>query len=129
MPGAIDQKPTKQRFDQHPRLKRKATKPAPLIDDAEARLKIADEKLFRAALWADFAKFAKSHGAFVVSPPDHSPVRCQVLLSDGEISPLEIAMRALPKYPVVKLPTMAARLAHGAFQRMHELEIVLWRGS
>ena len=124
---AIDAKPPRQRFDQHPRFARRKVKPAPLLDDAEAQL-LLPEKEYRQRLWNDFAAFVKSHGAFIVSPPDHGTVRCQVRLTDGD-SQLEIAMRRLPKYRVTKLMSTATRLSHGTFQQMGELEITLWRGS
>jgi hypothetical protein len=116
----------KQRLDCHPRAVRKKVKPAPLLDDAEAYL-LLPEKEYRQRLWNDFAAFVKSHGGHVVSPPDHSPVRCQVRLADGETSPLEKAMEALPKYKVTKLTSTAIRLSQHGFQQMAELEIVLWR--
>jgi hypothetical protein len=128
MAVAIDAKPSKQRFDQHPRLKRLKPKPAPLQDEAEARLLIADEKTFRETLFRDFVKFCRDHGAYVVSVPWHSPARVLVP-PDGETSALEIALARLPKYRVVQIPAMAVRLSHGVFSDMRQIEVTLWRGS
>src|SRR5262249_26823748 len=100
MPGAIDPKPPRQRFDQHPRVVRRAKPKSAVLDDAEPHL-LLPEKEYRRRLWNDFAAFVKSHGGFVVSPPDHGTVRCHVRLADGEPSPLEKAMQALPKYRCV----------------------------
>jgi hypothetical protein len=120
---AIDTKPSRRRFDQAPRLKRQKPTPAPLLDDAEARLLIADEKTYRRHLWDDFARFARSHGGYVVSVPCHSPVRVQVPAEDTS---LENAMASLPRYRVIKLGSIGSRLAHGVCQTMRELEIYLW---
>jgi hypothetical protein len=98
------------------------------LDDAEAQL-LLPEKEFRRRLWSDFAAFVKLHGGYVVSPPDHGTVRCQVRLGDGETSPLEIALQRFPKYRVLRLPAMAARLSHGLFEQVRELDIELWCGS
>jgi hypothetical protein len=101
------------RLDKTPRPKRQKPKPVTL-DDTEARLLVADEKTYRAELWLDFARFARSHGGIVISRPSASPVTVLVPLGDGETSALEIALQSLPKYPVTKLPSLAARLnSHG----------------
>jgi hypothetical protein len=124
--AAIPVKRSTRRWDSNPRVVRKKVQPVAL-DDPEAHLRFMDEKQYRRHLWNEFAAFAKSHGASVVSLPDHSPVRIQVRLSDGEISPLEKAMTCLPRYPMRPLPTTAARLSHGIFETMRELEVHLWR--
>jgi len=111
------------RFDLAPRLARRPKPtPATIDDDSEARFRL-DEKQYRRELWNDFAKFAKSHGGYVVSVPAHSPVRVQVPAEDTS---LEKAMTSLPRYRVVKLGSMASRLAHGIWQSCRELEIYLW---
>jgi hypothetical protein len=127
MATAIPAKRAARRWDSHPRVARRAKPKAAVLEDAEAHL-LLPEKEYRQLLWRDFAKFVKTHGGYVVSPPDHGTVRCQVRLADGD-SQLEIAMRSLPKYRVTKLMSTATRLSHGTFQQMSELEITLWRGS
>jgi hypothetical protein len=124
---AIDAKPPKQRFDQHPHLKRQA-KPKVALDDIEAHL-VLPEKEYRELLFRDFVKFCREHDAFVVSVPWRMPARVLVPLGDGETSRLEIALQQLPKYRVVKLPNTAARLSHGVFETMRELEVRLWRDN
>ena len=118
----------KQRLDQHPRATRRAKPKPAALDDTEALLKIADEKVFRAELWLDFARFARSHRGVVISRPSVSPVRVLVPLGDGD-SELEIAMQALPRYGVTKMMSTATRLSHQTFRQMAELEIVLWPAS
>ena len=120
MPAAIDPKRPKQRFDQHPRLK----KPAPLVDEAEARLLVASEKEYREILFRDFVKFCRDRGGIVISQPWHSPA--VVLVPLGEPSRLEIALSCLPKYPFVQLPGTAARLSHGAFSELRRIAVRLW---
>jgi hypothetical protein len=121
---AIDPKPPKQHWDNRPRPARRATKPAPLLDDAQARLLIADEKTFREMLFRDFVKFCRDAGAWVVSPPFDR--QCRVLVPDG--SPLLERLTQLPKYPVVKLPNVSHRLQGGRFVPVSEIEVHLWRG-
>jgi hypothetical protein len=73
MPIAIDAKPSKQRFDQHPRLARIARKkPVPVIlgDDAE-QVKLSyglSEREYRDRLFRDFCDFCRKHNAWVISP-------------------------------------------------------------
>jgi hypothetical protein len=124
--SAIDAKPTKRRFDQSPRLARKAKKPAPLIDPVEARLATASEKEYREILFRDFVKFCREHDAVVISQPWQSPAVVLVPLGDGETSRLEIAMLRLPKYRVTKLPATTTRLSHQIFETMRQLEVHLW---
>jgi hypothetical protein len=118
----IDQKPSKRRWDNNPRIVRAKPQPAALTDDP---MLYRDEKTYRRQLWNDCAAFVKSHGGFVVSPPNHGTVRCQVPLGNGA---LEKAMEALPRYPVTKLMSTAIRLSQHGFRQMAELEIILWRG-
>jgi hypothetical protein len=127
--AAIDPKPSKRRWDSHPRLARRVKKPAPLVDEAAARLLCASEKEYRETLFADFCRFARSYGAFVVSVPWQSPALVLVPLGDGETSPLEIALQQLPKFRVTKLPATTTRLSHGVFEAMRQIEVTLWRGS
>jgi len=118
----------RQRLDCHPRAVRKKAKPAPLLDDLDARLLMAaDEKTYREILFRDFVKFCRDHDGFVVSQPWRSPAVVLVPLGDGETSRLEIALSCLPKYRVVKLPSTAARLSHGVFETMRQIEVQLWR--
>jgi hypothetical protein len=124
MAVAVDPKPSRQRFDQHPRPVRKA-KPKVALDDAEAHLMLP-EKQYRELLFRDFVRFCRDHDAFVVSVPWRSPVTVQVRLADGEPSRLEIALQQLPKYRVMKLPSTAARLSHGVFETMRQIEVRLW---
>jgi hypothetical protein len=128
--SAIDAKPAKPDLSRHPRLKRTKPKPAPLSDDAEARLLlITNEKEYREILFRDFVKFCREHDGFVVSQPWHSPALVLVPLRDGETSRLEIALQRLPKYRVLKLPSTAARLSHGVSETMRQIEVTLWRPS
>jgi len=120
--AAIDPRPSKRRWDNHPRVARKKPQPVAL-DDPEAYLRIADEKQFRAELWHQFAKFARELGGFIITPPSHSPVRLQLV--DG--SPLLERLAQLPRYPVVKLPNVSHRLAYGRFVPVREIEVQLWR--
>jgi hypothetical protein len=124
--SAISAKPSKQGFDQAPRLARKAKKPAPLIDPVEARLATASEKEFREILFKDFVRFVHQRGGVVVSQPWRSPA--VVLVPLGETSELEKALEALSRYKFTKLPGTEMRLAHGTFRQMVKLGIVLWRG-
>jgi len=128
MPGGIDPTPARKRLDQFPRPVRKKLKPAPLIDETEARL-LLPEKQFREALFKDFVRFCHSHGGVVVSVPWTSPAVVLVPLGDGETSALEIALQQLPKYKVVKLPATVTRLSHGVFSEMHQIEVVLWASA
>jgi hypothetical protein len=112
----------KQRFDVHPRVVRKAKPKSSVLDDAEAYLTLP-EKEFRQRLWNDFAAFVKSHGGYTVSPPDHSPVRCQI----PDDSPLLERLAQLPRYPVVKLPGISHRLTLGRFIEVKEALVTLWR--
>jgi hypothetical protein len=121
---AIDAKPPRPRLDQHPRLKRQKPKPAPLLDDLDARLLMAaDEKTYRETLFRDFVKFCARCGAWVVSAPFEK--RCRVLVPDG--SPLLERLAELPRYPVASLPGISHRLTHGRFVRVSEIEVLLWR--
>ena len=83
-----------------------------------ARLLVASEKEYRETLFRDFVKFCRDHGGLVISVPWTSPALVLVPLGDGETSRLEIALQRLPKYRVVKLPSMAARLSHIGSDRM-----------
>ena len=123
MPVAVDPKP-RQNLGEHPRAIRKKPQPAALTDDP---LLYRSEKTYREQLFRDFVKFCRDHGGFVVSVPWQSPAVVQVPLGDGETSRLEIALQQLPKYRVVQLPGTAARLSHGVFETMRELEVRLWR--
>jgi hypothetical protein len=121
---AIDAKPSKQNLGEHPRTVRKKPQPAALIDDP---LLYRSEKAYREALFRDFVRFCREHGGVVISQPWRSPATVLVPLGDSETSRLEIALQQLPKYRVVKLPSTAARLSHGVFETMRELEVHLWR--
>jgi hypothetical protein len=123
MAAAIDSK--RRRWDNHPRVARKA-KPKVALDDTEAHL-VLPEKQYRELLFRDFVRFCRDHDAFVVSVPWQSPAVVQVPLGDGETSRLEIALQQLPKYRVVQLPGTAARLSHGVFETMRQIEVTLWR--
>jgi hypothetical protein len=122
--ATIDPKTSKRRWDNLPRIVRKKPQPVALIDDP---LLYRDEKAYREALFRDFVRFCRDHGGFVISVPWQSPALVLVPLGDGETSRLEIALQQLPKYPFVKLPATAARLSHGVFETMRELEVHLWR--
>ena len=119
---AVDPKPPKPRLDEHRRIKRKATKPAPLIDPIAA-LMYRDETEYRRALFRDFVKFARECNSWVVSPP-FDP-RCRVLMPAD--SPLLERLAQLPKYPVVKMPNVSQRLQGGRFIEVQEIQVTLWR--
>jgi hypothetical protein len=121
MATAIDPKSAKQNLGAHPRPKRKAIKPAPLIDPVAA-LMYRDETEYRRALFRDFVKFARECNSWVVSPP-FDP-RCRVLMPDG--SPLLERLAQLPRYPVVRIGK-TSRLAHGKFMDVDIVEVTLWR--
>jgi hypothetical protein len=118
---AIDAKPSRRRFDEHPRLKRKATKPAPLIDPIAA-LMYRDENQYRRALFRDFVLFCRDAGSWVVSTPLER--QCRVQVPDG--SPLLERLAQLPRYPVVKLPNLSHRLQGGRFIPVSEIVVTLW---
>jgi len=120
MPVAVDPKPSKQRFDQHPRIVRKKPQPAALTDDP---LLYRSEKAYRDALWRDFVRFVRDAGAWVVTPPAEGRARCQ--MPDG--SPLLERLAQLPRFPVATLPGMLHRLTHGRFVPVREIEVQLWR--
>jgi hypothetical protein len=123
---AIDAKPPKQRLDARPRLiKRLKPKPAATLADDAAQVMLyygISEQTYRETLFRDFVKFCRDAGAWVISPPFER--RCRVLVPDG--SPLPERLAQLPKYPVVKLPNVSHRLAHGRFVPVSEIEIRLW---
>jgi hypothetical protein len=119
---AVDTKQTRQRLDNHPRLKRKATKPAPLIDPIAA-LMYRDETQYHRALFRDFVKFCRVAGAWVISPPFDR--RCRVLVPND--SPLLERLKQLPRYPVAILPGSSHRLQGGRFIPVTEVQVTLWR--
>ena len=88
---AIDSKPPKQRFDQHPRLARIVRKkPAPVTlgDDAE-QVKLfygLTEREFRWKLFQDFCDFCRKHDAWVITPSHQGQTRVQV--AEGSASAL-----------------------------------------
>jgi hypothetical protein len=118
--AAIDPKPSKRRWDNHPRVVRKKPQPVALTDDP---LLYRDEKQYHLALWRDFVRFARDAGAWVVTPPAEGRVRCQVPAD----SPLLERLEQLPRYPVVKLPSVSHRLTHGRFIEVSEILVQLWR--
>jgi hypothetical protein len=120
--AAIDPKPSKRRWDNHPRVVRKKPQPVALTDDP---LLYRDEKAYRLALWRDFVRFVRDAGAWVVTTPAQGNVRCQVPAD----SPLLERLAQLPRYPVVKLPSVSHRLALGRFVPVREIQVTLWRGS
>ena len=69
--------------------------------------------------------FCRDHGGFVVSQPWRSPA--VVLVPLAEPSPLEIALQRLPKFRYRVMPSTAARLSHGVFETMRQIEVTLWR--
>jgi hypothetical protein len=119
MTAAIDPKPPKRRFDQHPRLARVARKkpPVTLGDDAAQVMLFygLSERDYRETLFRDFVRFCRDAGAWVVSAPFER--RCRVLMPPD--SPLLERLAQLPKYPVVKMPNVQHRL-----QGVTELQIV-----
>jgi hypothetical protein len=129
MPVAVDQKATRQRLDNHPRLaprlakKRKA--PVTLGEDAAEAMLLNgfSEREYRERLWIEFSRFARSHHGYVVSRPFANPARVQV---PAENTSFENAMASLPRYRLVKLGSLSSRLAHQVWQTMRELEIWLW---
>src|SRR5215470_13108085 len=113
-----------QRLDKWPRLKRVKSKPAPLLDDLEARLLLTtSETEYRQILFRDFVKFCRDAGAWVVSAPFER--QCRVLMPQD--SPLLERLAQLPKYPVVKLENLSHRLTHGRFIPVTEIQVTLWR--
>jgi hypothetical protein len=122
MPVAVDPKQTRQRLDNHPRLARKATKPAPLIVPIAA-LMYRDENQYRRALFRDFVLFCRDAGAWVISTPLER--QCRVQVPDG--SPLLERLAQLPRFPVATLPGTSHRLTHGRFVPVREIEVQLWR--
>ena len=74
---AIDAKPSKRRWDVHPRLARirKKAPPAALDDDP---LFYRDEKAYRAALWDGLAKLARECSEWIVTPPRQGKVQIQM---------------------------------------------------
>jgi hypothetical protein len=119
---AVDPKPPKPRLDEHRRIKRKAIKPAPLIDPIAA-LMYRDENQYHRALFRDFVAFCRDCNAWVISAPFER--RCRVLVPDG--SPLLERLAQLPRYPVATLPGISHRLTHGRFVPVREIEVTLWR--
>ena len=125
MPVAVDPKPSRQRFDQHPRAIRKKPQAVVLDDEAEARLRMSEAE-YRRELFRSFVKWAREHDGVVISVPWQSPAVVLVPLGDGQDSELEIALRNLRKYPVTKVPGTMTRLSHGIFETMRPIEIRLW---
>jgi hypothetical protein len=119
--AAIDPKPSKPRLDEHRRIKRKAVKPAPLIDPVAA-LMYRDETEYHRALFRDFVAFARDAGAWVVSPPFER--RCRVLMPDG--SPLLERLSQLPKYPVARSGAISQFLHGGRMIPATEIFVELW---
>jgi hypothetical protein len=123
MPAAIDPKPPRQRFDQHPRaVRKKPPQPVVLDDEAKARLRMTEAE-YRRELFRSFVKWARECNAWVVSAPFER--RCRVLVPDG--SRLLERLKQLPRYPVVILPNVSQRLQAGRFIPVQEIEVELWR--
>ena len=98
----IDPRPSKRRFDTHPRAVRKKPQPVALTDDP---LLYRDEKTYRETLFRDFVRFCRDAGSWVVTPPFER--RCRVLVPDG--SPLLERLAQLPRYPVATIPGISHR--------------------
>jgi hypothetical protein len=127
---AIDAKPSKQRFDRHPRLARVARKkptPVTLGDDAASVMLFygLSERAYRERLFADFCRFCRLHGGWVVSPSHQG--RAHVQIAEGSASALLEKLAQWPRYPVVKLPGVSHRLTHGRFISVTEIQVTLWR--
>ena len=125
--SAIDAKPTKRRFDQSPRLARVARKKPPVTtlgDDAASVMLFygLTERAYRERLFADFCGFCRLHGGWVISPSHQGRARVQL----SENSALLERLTQLPRYPVVKLPSVSHRLTHGKFVPVQEIEVQLW---
>jgi hypothetical protein len=121
MPAAIDPKPPKQRFDQHPRAVRKKPAPVTLDDTAEALLRMSEGE-YRRQLFKDFCRFCRDAGAWVVSSPLERV--CRVQMPDG--SPLLERLAQRPKFPVVISPGVTHRLQGGRFIEVSEVMVTLW---
>jgi hypothetical protein len=121
--AAIDAKPSRPRFDQHPRaIRKKPPQPVVLDDDAEARLRMSEAE-YRRELFRSFVAFCRDCNAWVVSAPFER--RCRVLVPDG--SDLLERLAQLPRYPVATIPGISHRLTHGRFVPVREIEVQLWR--
>src|SRR6516165_8827908 len=120
--ATTDLRPSKRRWDNHPRIVRKKPQPVVLDDEAEARLRMSEAE-YRRELFRSFVKFARECNSWVVSAPFER--RCRVLVPDG--SPLLERLAQLPRYPVVKLPGTQHRLVHGRFVSVTEIQVTLWR--
>jgi hypothetical protein len=122
MPVAVDPKPSRQRFDQHPRAIRKKPQAVVLDDEAEARLRMTEAE-YRRELFRSFVSYCRDAGSWVVSAPFER--QCRVLMPPD--SPLLERLAQLPKYPVVKMPGISHRLQGGRFIPVIELQVTLWR--
>jgi hypothetical protein len=95
------------------------------LDDTEAAL-LFPPKEYREKLWVYFVRFAREHGAWVITPPNDKDGRVRVQL--GQDSDLEKALEDFPQYRVTKLGA-ATRLSHGRFEQVREILVTLWRDS
>jgi hypothetical protein len=126
MPAAIDAKPPRQRFDQHPRLKRIARKkPAPVIlgDDAAEVMAFLGitEREYRDRLFRDFIDFCRRHNAWVVSPSHQGRARVQIAEGSALLEKIP------PRYPVARLPGISERIQGGRMIPVAECLVTLWR--
>jgi len=120
--ATTDLRPSKRRWDNHPRIVRKKPQPVVLDDEAEARLRMSEAE-YRRELFRSFVKFARECNAWVVSAPFER--RCRVLVPDG--SDLLERLAQLPRFPVVKMPNVSQRLQGGRFIEVQEIQVTLWR--
>jgi hypothetical protein len=97
------------------------------LDDKEAA-QLYQPREYKEKLWDDFARFAREHGAWVVSPRNGGRGDGRVRVQLAENSNLEKALEDFPRYRVTKLGP-ALRLTHGRFEPVREILVTLWRDS
>jgi hypothetical protein len=128
MAVAVDPKRPRQNLGHHPRLARvaKEKKPASSLGDDPAQYQLfwgLSEKAFREKLFADFCRFCRQNGGWVISPPNDG--RAVVQVTEG--SPLPTLLKQWPRYLVAKMPGTSHRLTHGRFVPVTEIQVTLWR--
>ena len=94
------------------------------LDDKEA-LQLYQPREYREKLWDDFARFAREHDAWVVSPRNGGRGDGRVTVQLAEDSDLETALEDFPRYRVARLGA-ATRLSLGRFQSVRQISVTLW---
>ena len=126
--AAIDSRPSKGRWDNHPRVARiaKQKKPASVLGDDPAQFQLfwgLSEKAYREKLFADLCSFCRQHNAWVISPSHQG--RAVIQVAEGSAL-LELLAQWL-RFSVATLPGTSHRLQAGRFIPVTEIQVTLWR--